>query len=29
MFDPMIMHILNYGSEIWGFLNSPDIERVH
>ena len=29
LFDTMIAPILNYGSEIWGFHNAPDIERVH
>jgi len=25
----MIMPILNYGSQIWGFHKSPDIERAY
>ena len=29
MFDAMISPILNYGSEIWGFHKSVDIERLH
>ena len=29
LFDVMVAPILNYGSEIWGFHNAPDIERVH
>ena len=29
MFDSMISPILNYGSEIWGFHKSVDIERLH
>lgn len=29
LFDTMIMPILNYGSEIWGFHKSPDIEKVY
>ena len=29
LFDTMVAPILNYGSEIWGFHNAPDIERVH
>ena len=29
LFDPMILPILTYGSEIWGFHPAPDIERVH
>ena len=29
LFDAMVVPILNYGSEIWGFHSAPDIERVH
>ena len=29
LFDTMVAPILNYGCEIWGFHNAPDIERVH
>lgn len=29
LFDSMILPILTYGSEIWGFHDSKDIERVH
>ena len=29
LFDSMILPILNYASEIWGFHPAPDIERVH
>jgi hypothetical protein len=29
LFDSMILPILNYGCEIWGFHNSPDIEKVY
>ena len=29
LFDSMINPIFNYGSEIWGFHKSPDIEKVH
>ena len=29
LFDAMILPILTYGSEIWGFHPAPDIERVH
>ena len=29
LFDSMICPILNYGSEIWGFHKSPDVEKVH
>ena len=29
LFDAIISPILNYGSEVWGFHKSPDIERVH
>lgn len=25
----MVLPILNYGSEIWGFHKAPDIERIH
>ena len=29
LFDSMILPILNYGCEVWGFHSGPDIERVH
>lgn len=29
LFDVMVLPILNYGSEIWGFHKAPDIERLH
>ena len=29
LFDMMVLPILNYGSEIWGFHKAPDIERVY
>ena len=29
LFDKLIKPILDYGSEIWGFLNANVIERVH
>ena len=29
LFDAMILPILTYGSEIWGFHPAPDVERVH
>jgi hypothetical protein len=29
LFDAMILPILTYGTEIWGFHPSPDIEKVH
>ncbi|MES9883266.1 MAG: reverse transcriptase family protein [Sedimenticola sp.] len=29
LFDTMVLPILEYGSEIWGFHSAPDIERVH
>ena len=29
LFDSMILHILNYGSEVWGFHKAPNIEKVH
>ena len=29
LFDSMVLPILCYGSEIWGFHKAPDIERVH
>ena len=29
LIDSMICPILNYGSEIWGFHKSPDVEKVH
>lgn len=29
LFDAMILPILNYGSEIWGFHSAPNVERVY
>ena len=29
LFDKMILPILTYGSEVWGFHSAPQIERVH
>ena len=29
LFDSFVSSILNYGSEIWGFTKSKEIERVH
>jgi len=29
LFDTMIMPILNYGSQIWGFHKGPDVEKMH
>ena len=29
LFDKYISPILNYGSEVWGFHKSPDVEQVH
>ena len=29
IFDSMVLPILCYGSEVWGFHNAVDIERVH
>ena len=29
LFDAFIAPILNYGSEIWGFHEAPNIERIH
>ena len=29
LFDAMILPILTYGSEVWGFHKSPDIERIY
>ena len=29
LFDKLISPILNYGSEMWGFYKSKDIETVH
>ena len=29
LFDAMVLPILNFSSEVWGFHPSPDIERVH
>ena len=29
LFDKLIVPILNYGSEVWGFHDAPEIERVH
>ena len=29
LFDKLISPILNYGSEVWGFHDAPEIERVH
>ena len=29
LFDTMILPVLTYGSEVWGFHAAPDIERVH
>jgi hypothetical protein len=29
LFDCMILPILSYGSEIWGFHKAPDIEKIH
>ncbi|MCG8033307.1 MAG: reverse transcriptase family protein, partial [Candidatus Thiodiazotropha taylori] len=29
LFDKLIMPILNYGSEVWGFIQANSIERVH
>ena len=29
LFDALVSPIMNYGSEVWGFHNSQDIERVH
>ena len=29
LFDSMIMPILSYGCEVWGFHKSPDIEKIH
>ena len=29
LFDKLIMPILNYGSEVWGFCQSNTVERVH
>ena len=29
LFDKLIIHILCYGCEMWGFHPAPDIERVH
>ena len=29
LFDKLILPILNYGSEVWGFTNVNKIERVH
>ena len=29
LFDTMVLPILNYGSEVWGFHPGPDAERIH
>ena len=29
LFDKLVTPILNYGSEVWGFCNAHQIERVH
>ena len=29
LLDKLILHILNYGSEVWGFHKAPAIESVH
>ena len=29
LFDSLVIPILNYGSEVWGFRKSPDVEKVH
>ena len=29
LFDKLINPILNYASEVWGFHDAPEIERVH
>ena len=29
LFDKLILPILNYGSEVWGFSKAETIERVH
>ena len=29
LFDAMVLPILNYGAEIWGFHSGPDVERVY
>ena len=29
LFDKLISPILNYGSEVWGFHDAPEIEKVH
>ena len=29
LFDAMVLPILNYASEIWGFHTAPDVERIH
>ena len=29
LFDTMVLPVLTYGSEVWGFHGAPDIERVN
>ena len=29
LFGAMVLPVLNFSSEVWGFHASPDIERVH
>jgi hypothetical protein len=29
LFDSMVLPILNYGAEVWGFHEAPDIEKIH
>ena len=29
LFDKLISPILNYGSEVWGFHDAPEIEKVY
>ena len=29
LFDILVEPVLNYGAEVWGFYNAPQVERVH
>jgi len=29
LFDSLVGSILNFGSQVWGYHNAPDIENVH
>jgi len=29
LFDSLVGSILNFGSQVWGYHNAPDIENIH